>query len=382
MTARIAAAGAIPAAALLAALLPGAATPLSARDSTNTARVEGLPANLRLDQVQELGSHNSYKRYPSPAEEERIRTLAPEYWEGLAYGHPALETQFALGLRQIEIDVAPDPQGGLYLTPYLDTTPEARKAMSAPGAKVLHVAQLDTETHCLTFRLCLASLRRWSDAHPGHLPITVLVNANEFAPIKGFWLHDARFDEASLADLDNDILAVMGRAAIITPDDVRGAHATLAEAVRDHAWPTLGEARGKFLFVFDATGEDYRLYAKGHPSLKARAMFGYYPEDSAEAAIFNIQDPRGQEAQIARLVKEGFLVRTRADADVVEARANDTSRLRAAVASGAQFVSTDFYDGAPNPNAFAYVATLPGKHPKRCDPVSAPCPTLKPQGPH
>lgn len=363
-------AGFFPACALALAAL---GAPVSASDGANT--VEEVSAQLRLDQVQELGSHNSYKRYPSPAEEQRIRTLAPEYWEGLAYGHPPLEAQFALGIRQIEIDVAPDPDGGLYLAPYLDTTPEARKTMMAPGAKVLHFPQLDTESHCLTFRECLGILRGWSERHPGHLPLTVLVNISDFPPIAGLWTHDARFEEGDLAALDADIIAVIGRANLIAPDDVRGSHRTLAVAARAHAWPTLGSARGKFLFVLDAGERHYALYAKGHPSLSGRAMFGYYPETAPEASIFNIQDPRGQEDRIRRLVREGFLVRTRADADTREARANDRHRLDAAIGSGAQFVSTDYYEGTPNPLGLAYRAALPGDRPVRCNPQTASCTT-------
>ncbi|EIZ77426.1 hypothetical protein WSK_4040 [Novosphingobium sp. Rr 2-17] len=363
-----AAVGFVPAAAMLLVAMSVPASGKAAAD-----QVEGVPARLRLDQVQELGSHNSYKRYPSPAEEQHIRTLAPEYWDGLAYGHPPLEAQFAIGIRQIEIDVAPDPDGGLYLAPYLDTTPDARRSMMAPGAKVLHFPQLDVETHCLTFRACLATLRRWSDAHPDHLPLTVLVNASDFPPIAGLWTHDARFDEAGLAMLDSDILSEIGRSRVITPDDVRGSYRSLADAVRAHAWPTLGNARGKFMFVLDAAERHYALYAKGHASLLGRVMFGYYPETAPEAAIFNIQDPRGQEARIGRLVREGFLVRTRADADTQEARKNDRRRLDAAIASGAQFVSTDFYDGAPNPQGFAYRAALPGNLLLRCNPLTAVC---------
>jgi hypothetical protein len=364
-------AGLIPAGALLAAALgvPGAVL----AEAPDT--VEGLPAQLRLDQVQELGSHNSYKRYPSPAEEQRIRTLAPEYWDGLAYGHPPLEAQFAIGIRQIEIDAAPDPQGGLYLAPYLDTTAEVRKTMMAPGAKVLHFPQLDIETHCLTFHACLGLLQAWSARHPGHLPVTVLINISDFPPIAGFWMHDAKFEESDLAALDADIFAVIGRAGLVTPDDVRGSHRTLAEAVRAHAWPTLGAARGKFLFVLDAGDRHYALYAKGHPSLSGRAMFGYYPETAAEASVFNIQDPRGEEERIGRLVREGFLVRTRADADTKEARANDRRRLDAAVGSGAQFVSTDYYDGVPNPLGLTYHAALPADRLVRCNPQTASCTT-------
>ena len=103
-------AGMIGAAALLMAMAPGGAAP-DADKSLDS---------LRLDQLRMLGSHNSYRPYPLPQVEARIRALAPKEWEGLAYGHPPLESQLALGLRQLEIDVAPDPHGGAYAAPYAD----------------------------------------------------------------------------------------------------------------------------------------------------------------------------------------------------------------------------------------------------------------------
>ena len=69
----------------------------------------------------------------------------------------------------------------------------------------------------------------------------------------------------------------------------------------------------------------------------------------AEAAVFNIQDPRPEEARIKALVAQGFLVRTRTDADTTEARNHDLGRLEASVRSGAQIISTDYYPGAPDP---------------------------------
>ncbi len=364
------------AAALLAVGLHGPAA------SHDPDRVEGLPATLRLDQVQLLGSHNSYKRYPSADEEARIRTLAPQYWDELDYGHPPIEAQIAIGIRQIEIDVAPDPQGGLYATPYQMAAPATRKAMMAPGAKVLHFPQIDIESHCLVFRDCLGILRRWSDRHPDHLPVTVLVNASDFPPIAGSWLHDAKFEAADLDALDTDIRTVMGEDRLIVPDGVRGDHESLAAAVRAHAWPTLAASKRRFLFVLDGDERHYALYRAGHSSLRGRAMFGYYDERAPEAAVFNIQDPRGEQARIGRLVRAGYLVRTRADADTREARGNDSTRLDAAIASGAQYVSSDYYDGVPNPHGYAYRASLPGDVLKRCNPVAARCPVRAPaQGP-
>ena len=67
----------------------------------------------------------------------------------------------------------------------------------------------------------------------------------------------------------------------------------------------------------------------------------------------------------------GYLVRTRADSDTVEARSGDTAPRDAAIASGAQYVSTDY--PVENP-AFGtgYVVRIPNGMPARCNPVNAP----------
>jgi len=56
-----------------------------------------------------------------------------------------------------------------------------------------------------------------------------------------------------------------------------------------------------------------------------------------------MNDPVRDEAKIRDLVRQGFMVRTRADADTKEARANDLSRFEAAQRSGAQVITTDYY---------------------------------------
>ena len=59
---------------------------------------------------------------------------------------------------------------------------------------------------------------------------------------------------------------------------------------------------------------------------------------------------------LGELVRQGFIVRTRADDGTVEARANDTARRNAAFASGAQIVTTDFL--TPDRAVGAYRASL------------------------
>jgi hypothetical protein len=368
------------------ALLAGAALarPPKAHSApiANTS-VADTPAidQLRLDQVRMLGSHNSYRKFPSPAEEARIKAADPKGWAELDYGHPPLESQLALGLQQFEIDVAPDPQGGLYAKPYADATPEVRALMAAPGAKVLHIAGLDTEAHCLTFRKCLTIFARWSDAHPNHEPVVILVNSSDPDRLPGLFDHDVKFDQAGIDALNQDVFEVIGRRRLVTPDDVRGTHATLREAVLAKAWPTLGAMRGKFLFILDGADAHEAFQRAGHASLRGRAMFGWFDEAAPEAAVFNVQDPAADQARIRRMVAEGFIVRTRSDANVVEARTRDGARMKAALSSGAQIVSTDYYAGAPDPEGFGFIVDFEGPM-LRCNEVVTTCTTAAAAGAH
>lgn len=75
-------------------------------------------------------------------------------------------------------------------------------------------------------------------------------------------------------------------------------------------------------------------------------------------------------ARDERLVRQGYLVRVRADIDTVEARTNDTSRRDKSWATGAQIVSTDYYS-APNVFGNDYHLAPPAKG-FVCNKISAP----------
>lgn len=329
------------------------------------ATAAASPTALRIDQMQVTGSHNSYRPYPSPAARARIASALPAEWPALAYGHPPLEAQLALGLRQIELDVAPDPAGGAFSAFHADADADTKAAMAAPGAKVLHIAGVDMESHCLTFRACLGILRHWSDRHPDHPPIFVLVNSGDAG--------GARFDAANLAALDRDIRDTIGESRLITPDLVRGRAKTLRAGARAGGWPTMAAAAGRFLFVLDGSAAHQAAYRAGHPSLAGRAMFAFTEGEGPDAVIFNIQNPLTDGARIRDLVRQGFIVRTRADEGLAEARAGDRRRLDAAIASGAQWISTDMYEGVPDPEKLDYRVSFPGGLLARCDPVNAGC---------
>jgi hypothetical protein len=176
-------------------------------------------------------------------------------------------------------------------------------------------------------------------------------------------------------DLEAEILSVFDRDRIITPDDVRGDHATLEEAVlAGDAWPTLDEARGKVLFGLVDTGERRDVYVGDATSLEGRLLFTSSAEGRPDAAFIRVDDPVADGARLKQLVEAGYLIRTRADTPAVEAVAGTTERREAALASGAHYVSTDYYVADPELGT-AYVVSMPGASDRepgaRCNPVSA-----------
>lgn len=98
-------------------------------------------------------------------------------------------------------------------------------------------------------------------------------------------------------------------------------------------------------------------------------MFATAPSfDHPAAAWFKINDPNGDFDRIQEAVSRGFMVRTRADADTRQARTNNTSQRDKALASGAQFVSSDY--PVARPDFSNYSVTLPGNKVARVNPIS------------
>jgi len=182
------------------------------------------------------------------------------------------------------------------------------------------------------------------------------------------WTPVEPFTAETLDALDAEIRSVFPADELITPDQVRGRHRTLEEAVRKGDWPTLAQARGKVVFLMDQTDVG-PLYLEGHPSLRGRVLFTNATPGQPDAAF--IEKNEGDEATIAALVRQGFLVRTRADSDTVEARSNDGRNRDRALRSGAQIVSTDYPQSEPA-RWTGYFVALPNGVPARCNPVNGP----------
>ena len=323
------------------------------------------PAPLRSNDISVVGTHNSYKQAMPAETMAKVRAVSPATADALDYAHRPLAEQLDAGARQLEIDVNYDPKGGHYAKGSSDP------ALLRPGFKVLHIAGIDNSSSCVLLTDCLRIILRWSAAHPRHVPIMLMFNAKDEQNAARGGIDALPFDAAAWDALDAEIRSVMPAPKLIVPDDVQGNYPTLRDAVRANHWPTLAKARGRFLFALDETPAKVALYRGARRSLEGRVFFINTDEDSPAAAYLTLNDPIAEGPRIARDVAAGYLVRTRADAETKEARTNDTRRREAALASGAQYVSTDYL--WPDPRfPGGYEVRLPGGLVARCNPVRQP----------
>lgn len=342
-------------------MIPKLVLTLAATASTAAAREEPL----RLNDIAVVGTHNSYKQAMPAATMARVRAADPAAADALDYAHRPLAEQLDAGARQLEIDVNYDPRGGHYAAGSNDPK------LKQPGFKVLHIPGIDNASACVLLVDCLRAIRAWSDAHPHHVPILLLFNAKDEQNAKRGGIDALPFDAAAYDALDAEVRSVMTPDQLVTPDDVQGRFPTLREAVLANNWPTLARSRGRFLFALDETPAKVAIYRGARRSLEGRVFFINTDEASPAAAYLTLNDPIADGARIRRDVAAGFLVRTRADANTREARANDTRPREAALASGAQYISTDYL--WPDPRfAAGYQVRLPGGVTARCNPVRRP----------
>jgi hypothetical protein len=298
---------------------PDAAPPFDApADANGGGNVDAgdLDDLLHMNDIQMEGTHNSYHI-------ETTGGIIPA-WH---YTHQSLDVQLSMqGVRQFELDFH----------------------YNGPGDFPVHHVPPDVGTTCKSLPECLGVMKTWSDAHPRHAPLMVLLEQKD--ELDGIKI-SGHYDE-----VDALLLSVWPRERIITPDEVRGQRATLREAVTTDGWPTLREARGKILFAFIG---DSTEYMNGHPNLENRVVFPRANVSDPFAAFVLLDNAQGSEAEITDAVRQGFIVRTRYNGEELKLV---PAVLDAAHRGGAQCLSGDF------PLDF----TVTGGAPSRCNPVHAP----------
>lgn len=370
----------------LGALAIFGAAAISVAFSTSARAAGTHPAHdpdgqVRLNQIQAVGTHNSYHVENTETEKDIRDSVRPNTGHGgEQYTHLPINTQLGLQkARQVEFDLVLDPGGGKFANPLLRQLdhegPWFPGIMNQPGIKVLHEEDVDYRSNCLTLVSCLTQVKQWSDSHPGAIPITILLQFDDGAgptfppytiqPLVS-WTKDG------MITAEQEALSVFPRNRIITPDDIRKPGMTLHQSVMDNGWPTLAQSRGKVLFAMD---NDRDMYVAGNPNLENRLFFTNAQDaiDQPDGAFAIRDEPTTLEPLIQQLVGEGLLIRTRADTPEVQAQSGDTTRRDAAFASGGQLVSTDYPTrGMSLRWGTDYWVSLPGREVARCNPINAP----------
>jgi len=274
----------------------------------------GEPLAVRFNQIQMRGTVNSYHDY-------RHDGIIPE----ATYRHIAIDRQAAeQGIRHFDFDLSADRVGGDYLQP-----------MNAESF-------IDDVSHCGDLYGCLWELRDWSDAHPDHPMVVVLIG--EALVHVDLMPHLHR----QLDVLEYTIIFTLGRERIYTPDDMRRGFPSLRAAIDGAGWPTVDETRGKVLFALKDRGlprteyiasggldpDDRLLFVAGHPdsaddpATADEVIFTFEPDWP-----WNYETDRGALPVIEDLVEAGMLVHATTD------DAEFAADLRAA---GVQMIGTRF----------------------------------------
>lgn len=340
---------------------------LATASASTDVEVASVPG-LRLNQIQVVGTHNSYHVEPSAEavvwrQSAFVRAAAPSLAAlATGYSHVPLREQLGrLGVRQLEIDVFPSADGEDF--------------------PVLHHHVFDEVSTVPTLRAALTEIRTWSHANPRHVPVLVQIELKTRRVLPGVpddpVLRDRlaalppplEWNDPQFVALEAAIRAVFVTGEMLAPDDVRGEAPTLREAVTTLGWPELDRVRGRVLFALDNEGALRDRYLGPAADGRGRLLFVSVPPEHPAAGWMKINDPVRDFARIQALVRRGFLVRTRADEELREARTNDPRRREQALASGAHFISTDFPE--PDPRYSEYCVRLPGRAVARPNHVTA-----------
>lgn len=307
--------------------------------------------STRFNQIQVIGSHNSYKKAIQPELLQLVSDQDSDIFH-LNYEHLSITEQLDLGLRKLELDIYHDPDGSRYADPLgnnhlasagIKPYPlDHREKWAVPGFKVFHVQDIDFRSHCVLLTDCLKSIIKWSDDHPNHIPIVITVNVKTDSLDNPESVRPLPFTAEVYVQLDAIIRASTGIGRLVSPGLITKPGQSLNESIKNNGWPFIEEVAGKLMLVLDEPIEKINTYLAATQA-DERVFFVNVPPDHPQAAFIIANNPLEQENDIRNWVKEGYLVRTRADANTIEAINGDYSRFEAAKRSGAQFISTDYY---------------------------------------
>ncbi|MFF8288777.1 phosphatidylinositol-specific phospholipase C domain-containing protein [Streptomyces sp. NPDC016309] len=195
------------ASAVLAGVLSLGAAPGEPRPAGS---VSADPAQLSYSASTGVGVHNAYEKAKYP------------------YFADALDS----GAGMLEIDVWTNVFGRSWRVSHNNPLGNDNNCVNAS-----HAGELRTKPRNQDLGGCLADIRAWHDAHPGHRPVLLKLELKD-----GFQAKNGRGPAA----LDALLTARLGD-ALFRPADLAGAHPDLDSAVRADGWPARSAMAAKFV---------------------------------------------------------------------------------------------------------------------------------------
>lgn len=171
-------------------------------------------AEVPFNELQVVATHNSYVVQPTWLQTVVIGLVQPSDAVTLQYGHAPLWDQLESGIRSFELDLRWN------------------------GEKFIlsHVPLVANRANATDFELALRELVLWSELHPGHLPISIMLELKSDYMFLDPTLRP--FEDEALSVLDATLDGVVGD-SLFAPDDLRGSAGSLRAAVADAGWPTV-----------------------------------------------------------------------------------------------------------------------------------------------
>ncbi len=296
-----------------------------------------LRGGLKFNELRYVATHNSYQNESVP-ELQKLYGLAnrltfgavPE--NGGEFQSAPLWEQLERGIRSLELDVETMHVGG------------------KTSFVCLHSPVLDMTTNSYDLGLALREIKLWSDAHPAHLPVTLIMEPK--VAMLPLWNMDV-FTCRNANLLDALLRQTLGE-TLLTPAQMLRGYSDFAEMRANDDWPRVDAMQGRVLVLLHSTLVT-NAYILQDRTLRSQAMFPMLStfESGRPMAAFLIEnDPEKLKAQRAKLIDgEKLIVRTRADSFGHPERA----KRAAALESGAQILSTDHppLPGETTPFSFA-----------------------------
>lgn len=271
--------------------------------------------SIRLNEVQFLASHNSYKKLGSGIGKFFVG-LGDSFQEAraLQYSYHPLTYQLEQGVRSFELDVR----------------------LRQNKFELTHVPLVDNSSTAVDFRLALEEIKLYSQHNPNHLPLLILLEFKTDWMMLDPFLQTITQEHLEIFD---SMLEEIFAETLFTPRDMFEEDTTLRETITTTGWPAIQSLLGKVVFIMHPSDTFVPLYYSMDESLSTQNMFlgtsiDTYQEDYASFIVHN--DPNFYD--IRPLVAENFIVRTRLDASLELYE----HQWENGIASGAQILSSDF----------------------------------------